>query len=413
MVDVKSFERTDKTGKIIETSLSVLKKENSKFQLYRINMYNSTMRAEVNGKSHMLFIDELKTIANLMSNKSTYQQLNSKIREACLKLVNNTISHLNNPSTTDIISTVNKSRQKELRLKKWEEELKQQSASNSQNSSENAKLQAYIMKLEAKIKELENSNRILLNKRAGNVDSTPTNVANRDLPIPDMLKRHTEHIVEGFPMHFETQHLQSKIQSMENIYNLNRRVTDLEFNSLKQRLDAIELSKQHWPSPQSTGNHQYHGYQNFIPGQHMNAYQCHIPNPHVNGYQNHKPAPQANGYQNHVPGLQVNGYQNHIPNLNSNGYKNYMHVTGPHGNGCHNHKPSSNADTGSYSYKIHNPQAYGYHNLKPDMHMGIGQLTHNVSINESHQRGQTKGEHATYLTTIVRPILGIYHHPVT
>ncbi|CAG2213851.1 unnamed protein product [Mytilus edulis] len=50
----------------------------------------------------MLFIDELKTIANLMSNKSTYQQLNSKIREACLKLVNNTVSHLGNPSTTNI-----------------------------------------------------------------------------------------------------------------------------------------------------------------------------------------------------------------------------------------------------------------------------------------------------------------------
>ncbi|VDI21830.1 Hypothetical predicted protein [Mytilus galloprovincialis] len=202
-----------------------------------------------------------------------------------------------------------------------------------------------------------------------------------------MLKRHTEQIVEGFPMHIETQHLQSKIQSMENIYNLNRRVSDLEFNSLKQRLDALELSKQHWPSPQRTGNHQCHGYQNFIPGQHMNGYQSHIPNPHVNGYQNHKPAPQANGYQNHVPGLQVNGYQNHIPNPNSNGYQNYMHVPGPHGNGCHNHTPSSNADAGSYSNEIRNPQVYGYH-LKPDMHMGTGQLTPNISIKESHQRGQ-------------------------
>ncbi|VDI21829.1 Hypothetical predicted protein [Mytilus galloprovincialis] len=74
MVDVKNFERKDKAGKIVETSLSVLKKENSKFQLYRINMYNSTMRVE----------------------------LNSKIREACLKLVNNTVSHLGNPSTTNI-----------------------------------------------------------------------------------------------------------------------------------------------------------------------------------------------------------------------------------------------------------------------------------------------------------------------
>ncbi|CAG2184397.1 unnamed protein product [Mytilus edulis] len=279
-------------------------------------------------------------------------------------------------------------RQKELRLKKWEEELKQQSATNSQNSNENAKLQAYIMNLEAKIKELENSNRILRIKVAGNVDSAPTNVTNRDLPIPDMPKRHTEHIVEGFPMHIETQHLQSKIQSMENIYNLNRRVSDLEFNSLKQRLDALEVSKQHWPSHQSTGNHQYHGYQNFNPGQRMNEYQSHIPNPHVNGYQNYTPAPQANGYQNHVPGLQVNGYQNHISNPNSNGYQNYVHVPGPYGNGHHNHIPRPNADTSNNSNKIPYSPSYGYHNLKPGMHMGNGQLTPNVLINESHQQGQ-------------------------
>ncbi|CAC5419903.1 unnamed protein product [Mytilus coruscus] len=193
-------------------------------------------------------------------------------------------------------------RQKELRLKKWEEELKQQNATNSQNSSENAKLQAYIMKLEGKIKELENSNRILRIKVAGNVDSTPTNVVNNDITNPDLLQHHTEHITGcfPFPMHLETQHLQSKIQS----------------------------------------NHLYHGYQNHKSGPHVNGYQNHIPNPHVNGYQNHIPGLQVNGYQNHMPGQQVNGYQNHIPDPNGNGYQN--HIPGPHGNGYQNHTPSSN-----------------------------------------------------------------------
>ncbi|CAC5398155.1 unnamed protein product [Mytilus coruscus] len=63
------------------------------------------MRVEVNRKSHILFIDELKTIAHLMSNKSTYQQLNSKNCEACPKLVHHNVSHLSNPSTTEISIT--------------------------------------------------------------------------------------------------------------------------------------------------------------------------------------------------------------------------------------------------------------------------------------------------------------------
>ncbi|CAC5393496.1 unnamed protein product [Mytilus coruscus] len=201
------------------------------------------------------------------------------------------------------------------------------------------------MKLEGKIKELENSNRILRIKVAGNVDSTPTKVVNNDIPNPDLLQHHTEHIVGGFPMHLETQHLQSKIQSMENIYSLNRRVSDLEYNSPKQRLDALELSKQHWPSPQ--GNNLYHG------------------------------------YQNHISGLQVNGYQNQIPDPNGNGYQN--HIPGPHGNGYQNHTPSSNVN--SYYNKTPNPQVNGYQNLKPDMHMRNKQPTPNVPFNDSHPPG--------------------------
>ncbi|CAC5420065.1 unnamed protein product [Mytilus coruscus] len=262
-------------------------------------------------------------------------------------------------------------RQKELRLKKWEEELKQQNATNSQNSTENAKLQAYIMKLEGKIKELENSNRILRIKVAGSVDSTPTNAVNKDITSPDLLQHHTEHITGGFPMHLETQHLQSKIQSMENIYSLNRRVSDLEYNSLKQRLDALELSKQHWLSPQ--GNHLYHGYQNHIP----------VSGPHVNGHQNHMPNPHVNGYQNHIIGPQVNGHQNHIPDPIGNGYQN--HIPGPHGNGYQNHTPSYNVN--SYYNKIPNPQVNGYQNLKPDTHMRNIQPMPNVPFNESHPPG--------------------------
>lgn len=85
-------------------------------------------------------------------------------------------------------------------------------------TNENAKLQAYIIKLEAKIKEVENSNRTTQNKVYRNVVSTSTSVANRDIPNQVMRKYHTEHIVGGFPMHIETQNLQSEIQSIENIY---------------------------------------------------------------------------------------------------------------------------------------------------------------------------------------------------
>ena len=63
-------------------------------------------------------------------------------------------------------------RQKELRLKKWEEELKQQNAANSDTTSNNAKLQSHVLKLEAKIRELENSNRILRIKVAGSVENS-------------------------------------------------------------------------------------------------------------------------------------------------------------------------------------------------------------------------------------------------
>ncbi|CAC5368247.1 unnamed protein product [Mytilus coruscus] len=98
---------------------------------------------------------------------------------------------------------------------------------------------------------------------------------------------------------------------MEKIYNLNKRVSDLGYNSLKQRLDALELTKQHWPFPQS--NHQYHRHQNHIPGPQVNGYQNHIPGPHGNGYQNHIPGPHVNGYHNKIPGPQVNEYQNLIP----------------------------------------------------------------------------------------------------
>ncbi|CAC5368248.1 unnamed protein product [Mytilus coruscus] len=45
----------------------------------------------------------------MMSAKSTYHQLNNKIREACLKLVQNNASHLSKPSkTTDIPITAGK-----------------------------------------------------------------------------------------------------------------------------------------------------------------------------------------------------------------------------------------------------------------------------------------------------------------
>lgn len=58
-VDVEMFKRKDRKGKTVEISAI----QNLKF--------NSTMSEGVNGKSHILFIGELKTTVNLISNKST------------------------------------------------------------------------------------------------------------------------------------------------------------------------------------------------------------------------------------------------------------------------------------------------------------------------------------------------------
>ena len=98
-VDVQSFERADSTGKIVEASVSVQQK-NKKTQLYRVNMYNSTLRVEVNGKSHTLFIDDLNTIAQNMSAKAEYQKLNTKIKDACHEFLARTTVDSSRPGQT-------------------------------------------------------------------------------------------------------------------------------------------------------------------------------------------------------------------------------------------------------------------------------------------------------------------------
>lgn len=131
-------------------------------------------------------------------------------------------------------------RQKELKLKKWEEQLKKQEISNKEMSTENAKLQSYIINLESKIKELESSNRILRiqNLSLSDQDDQQRSIT-REMQTTIPRTANQDPNVEQ-----EVQMLKSKIQHLEDFHHLNRRVSDLENSSLKQRIEVLELSKQ-------------------------------------------------------------------------------------------------------------------------------------------------------------------------
>jgi len=93
-----------------------------------------------------------------------------------------------NVTLKDPISTINSSndanysnkelRQKEIKLKKKEDEFKKFKAEIDDCSKDNHRLKSYSLKLEAQVKELENTNRILRMKVVGNDDVIHLNKGN-------------------------------------------------------------------------------------------------------------------------------------------------------------------------------------------------------------------------------------------
>ncbi|CAG2211414.1 unnamed protein product [Mytilus edulis] len=77
-------EKQDQSGKVVEQSISVKCCLNQR-QQYRINLYNTTCRAEVNGRNHRAFFDELQDICKQMDNNKDYSSINQQIREECAK----------------------------------------------------------------------------------------------------------------------------------------------------------------------------------------------------------------------------------------------------------------------------------------------------------------------------------------
>ena len=84
---------------IVENSYSTSEVGLNKPQLYRVNMYNSTQRVEINGKSYVMFVEELSQIGSKMSNNADYTAINSKIRKYCEDfIVKNKNSSVSNPA---------------------------------------------------------------------------------------------------------------------------------------------------------------------------------------------------------------------------------------------------------------------------------------------------------------------------
>ena len=81
--------RTDRGGNTVERSISVSAAHEHRKQLYRVNIYQTTCRVEVNGKHLELFIQELYHIIEEMEIKNGYSRLNTLIKEQCEQLLRN------------------------------------------------------------------------------------------------------------------------------------------------------------------------------------------------------------------------------------------------------------------------------------------------------------------------------------
>ncbi|CAC5355829.1 unnamed protein product [Mytilus coruscus] len=170
---------------------------------------------------------------------------------------------------------------------------------------------------------------------------------------------------------------------MENIYNLNKRVSDLEYNSLKQRLDVLELSKQHWPSPKVI----------------------------ITTLQLSRIRTPIFGIKLTIVTLKL---KNSIPQLILSTHKwvseSYTEstckcITEPYTRSTRNWVPesytrskwklvpesytrSTSSNVNSYYNKLPSPQVNGYQNLIPDTYMRNVQPMPNVPFSDSHPPGQ-------------------------
>ncbi|CAG2245676.1 EIF4G [Mytilus edulis] len=96
-------DKQDKSGKVVEQSIAVKCNQNLR-QHYRINLYNTTCRVEVNGRNHHMFFDELQAISKQMDSIKDYSSVNKKIREECIKLQQTSAKKINKTSPPAILN---------------------------------------------------------------------------------------------------------------------------------------------------------------------------------------------------------------------------------------------------------------------------------------------------------------------
>ena len=81
LVHTNKFDESQE--KLVERSISVALASKPRQQLYRINIYHTTCKIEVNGRHMYQFLDELKVIGEAMKDIPNLKQINDVIRNKC------------------------------------------------------------------------------------------------------------------------------------------------------------------------------------------------------------------------------------------------------------------------------------------------------------------------------------------
>jgi hypothetical protein len=81
LVHTNKFDESQE--KLVERSISVALASKPRQQLYRINIYHTTCKIEVNGRHMYQFLDELKVIGEAMKDIPNLKQMNDVIRNKC------------------------------------------------------------------------------------------------------------------------------------------------------------------------------------------------------------------------------------------------------------------------------------------------------------------------------------------
>jgi hypothetical protein len=81
LVHTNKFDESQE--KLVERSISVELASKPRQQLYRINIYHTTCKIEVNGRHMYQFLDELKVIGEAMKDIPNLKQMNDVIRNKC------------------------------------------------------------------------------------------------------------------------------------------------------------------------------------------------------------------------------------------------------------------------------------------------------------------------------------------